>query len=102
MARRLHGNVGVVILIQQRQLFFQIGAKQLRTSDSGGVTAWMREARIGAGFRQVGGAAIPGHRKRRIDKEAIQSGLCIGKRSVFNIATDCATQRVYRLLIHRI
>ena len=61
MARGLHGDVGAVILIQQRQLLLQVRAEQRRTGDRGGVAASVGESRIGAGLRRIGGAAIPGH-----------------------------------------
>ncbi len=61
MARWLDGDVGTVILIQQRQLFFQIRAKQRRAGDGGGVAASVGKACIGAGLWRIGGATIPGH-----------------------------------------
>ncbi|MNP50240.1 hypothetical protein D3C76_1444920 [compost metagenome] len=61
MARRLHGDMGAVILIQQRQLLLQIRAKQRRAGNGGGVASRVGESRIGAGLRRIGGATIPGH-----------------------------------------
>jgi hypothetical protein len=50
MLRQPDGNRGIVILIQHGELFQQIGAKQFRVSDGGGIATAMGETTPGPGF----------------------------------------------------
>jgi hypothetical protein len=63
MLRWLNGDMRIIILIQQRELFFKIRTKERRTGNGGGVAPCMGKAAIGAGFRRISGAAIPGDTK---------------------------------------
>ena len=73
MLRRFDGDMRIIILIQQRELFFKIGTKKRRTGDRSGIAARMGKTAIGTGFRGIGGAAIPGDTKRWVNKKAINN-----------------------------
>ncbi|SUX74327.1 Uncharacterised protein [Citrobacter freundii] len=74
MLRRFNGDMRIIILIQQRELFFKIGTKKRRTGDRSGVAARMGKTAIGAGFRRIGGASIPSDTKRWVNKKTIMAG----------------------------
>ena len=60
MLRRLDGDMRIIILIQQRELFFKIRTKKRRTGNRSGIAARMGKTTIGSGFRGIGGDTIPG------------------------------------------
>ncbi len=99
MLGRLNGDVRTVVLVQQRELLFKIRTEQCRAGDGGAVAAGVGKTGIGAGFRRGAGAAVPGHRERRINKKALASGLFVGEFPCVDILANGATQRVDGLFI---
>ena len=102
MLRRFDGDIRIIILIQQRELFFKIGTKKRRTGDRSGIAARMGKTAISAGFRGIGGAAIPGDTKRWVNKKTIMAGDYVRERPCFNVLTNGATQCFNRLLVQRV
>ena len=102
MQRWLDGDMRIIILIQQRELFLKIRTKKRRTGNRRGVAARVGKTAIGAGFRGICGAAVPGDTKRRVNKKTIMAGCYVREYPCFNILTNGASQCFNRLLVQRV